>query len=166
MKKIVIIMLCAFFALGCAKKGVVKPTKEEAPGVSAPAGEDMTEPSARFADWAKAPEIGTIYFDYDKSELGEEARNTLKKNAQFMKNNTEQTYIVEGHCDERGTVAYNLALGQRRALAVREYYGKLGVPLSAIATITYGSEKPAVIGSSEDVWAKNRRAETKARPGK
>jgi peptidoglycan-associated lipoprotein len=126
----------------------------------------MLEPSARFSDWEKAPEIETIYFDFDRSDLGEETRNTLKKNAQFMKNNTDLTYIVEGNCDERGTVAYNLALGQRRALAVREYYGKLGVPLSSMATISYGSEKPEVTGSSEEAWAKNRRAETKARSNK
>ena len=168
MRRVLLIIFCALFVLGCAKKGVIKPTKEETPSASALGSDQqsMTEPSARFSDWEKAPEIGSIYFDFDKSDLSEDARNTLKKNAQYMKNNTDLIYIIEGNCDERGTVAYNLALGQRRALAVKEYYGKLGVPMSAMATISYGSEKPAVEGSSEEAWAKNRRAETKMRSPK
>ena len=163
MRKGIIILLCAFFVLGCAKKGVVKPTSDDSSSAAALAGKSGEEPSARYSDWEKSPEIETIYFDFDKSDLSEDARNTLKKNAQYMKNNTDLIYIIEGHCDERGTVAYNLSLGQRRALTVRKYYGTLGVPMSHVATISYGSEKPALAGSSEEIWSKNRRAETKMR---
>lgn len=166
MKKVAVILFCVILA-GCAKKGVVKPTEETPPAAASSSVErSMQEPSVRFTDWEKMSGIETVYFDFDKADLTESARNILKKNAQYMKYNTDMVYLVEGNCDERGTVSYNLALGQRRATAVREYYGTLGVPLSSIATISYGSEKPAVSGSSDEAWAKNRRAETKVRSKK
>lgn len=167
MKKLLIFSLAVFMFIGCAKKTLVRTGQQESAAVTATPTQEMEqEPSVRFSDWEKIPEMQIGYFDFDNSELTESARNVLKKNAEYMKNNTDLTFLVEGHCDERGTVEYNLALGQRRALSVREYYAKLGVPLTNIGTISYGSEKPAVLGTNEEAWAKNRRAETKVRDRK
>jgi peptidoglycan-associated lipoprotein len=131
--------------------------------VAEPAEPTKEEPSVRFTDWTQVPDIGSVHFDYDKSELKTEDRDTLKKNADYLNGNPGVNVLVEGHCDERGTIEYNLALGQKRAAAVREYYGQLGVALGRIGTISYGSEKPADPAHNENAWAKNRRAETKIR---
>jgi len=104
--------------------------------------------------------LGTINFDFDKYELDAKAREILSQNAKTIIDNN-YTVTVEGHCDERGTNQYNLSLGQKRANVVKEYYMKLGIPEKNIATISYGEEKPLCTESSEDCWAKNRRAETK-----
>lgn len=104
--------------------------------------------------------LETVYFDFDKYELTPKARETLSKNAKIiMENNLN--IIVEGHCDERGTNQYNLSLGQKRANAVKEYYIRLGVNPSKIATISYGEEMPVCFQQTEECWALNRRAETK-----
>ncbi|MEW6012302.1 MAG: peptidoglycan-associated lipoprotein Pal [Elusimicrobiota bacterium] len=104
--------------------------------------------------------LDTINFDFDKYELSENAKTTLSKNAKTILEN-KYTVTVEGHCDERGTNQYNLSLGQKRANVVKEYYIRLGVPEKNIATISYGEEKPLCFESTENCWAKNRRAETK-----
>lgn len=165
----------------CAKKQLIKPsindlikevtTTGKQPGTS---GDKMLpvpatktdpgtepEPDIRNTTITKDPNMETIYFEFDKCELSEEARTVLKTNADYMKLVENSMFCVEGHCDERGTVEYNLALGQRRASAVRQYYKMLGVKSTWIATISYGEEKPAVEGTGEEVWAKNRRAETR-----
>lgn len=107
--------------------------------------------------------LRTVYFDYDRSELREDARMTLQQNAQVLNEVLPQApgLIVQiaGHCDERGTAEYNLALGERRALSVRDYLVSLGVPANRLITISYGEEMPAVEGSNEAAWAQNRRAE-------
>lgn len=104
--------------------------------------------------------LDTVNFDFDKYELSEDAKNTLSKNAKTIIEN-KYTVTVEGHCDERGTNQYNLSLGQKRANVVKEYYIRLGVLEKNIATISYGEEKPLCFESTENCWAKNRRAETK-----
>jgi len=128
-----------------------------APGV------DVTEASLRGSEFAQVPDLEPIYFDYDSSSLGETALAALKKNASFIKARPELEFLVAGHCDERGTIEYNLALGQKRAKEVREYYIRVGVPGQAVATISYGKEQPVCSESSEDCWTQNRRAETRAR---
>jgi peptidoglycan-associated lipoprotein len=100
-----------------------------------------------------------VYFDFDKSDIKDEAKPILEAIAMDMKANTKKYLRVEGNCDERGTNEYNLALGERRALSVRQYLISLGVSDGRIATITYGEEKPADQGHDEAAWAKNRRAE-------
>jgi peptidoglycan-associated lipoprotein len=108
-----------------------------------------------------APNVGDrVFFGYDSSVLTSEAQSTLQKQADWLQQNQEVKVVVEGHCDERGTRAYNLALGERRATAARNYLVNLGVNASRVSTVSYGKERPAVLGSTEDSWAKNRRAVT------
>lgn len=100
-----------------------------------------------------------IYFAYDQSTLSPEGQSILQEIGKLMKEVPEITARVEGHADERGTNDYNLALGERRSMAVQDYLGSYGVQKSRLQTISYGEEKPAVMGSDESTWAKNRRVE-------
>lgn len=100
-----------------------------------------------------------IYFAYDQSTLSPEGQSTLQEIGKLMKEVPEITARVEGHADERGTNEYNLALGERRAMAVQDYLGSYGVQKSRLQTISYGEEKPAVMGADESTWSKNRRVE-------
>jgi peptidoglycan-associated lipoprotein len=102
-----------------------------------------------------------VYFDYDKSNIQPEYQPALEGIAKWLNLNADRQLLVEGHCDERGTDEYNLALGERRALSVRRYLVALGVASDRVHTISYGEEMPAVPGSTEAAWAKNRRAEFK-----
>ncbi|NKB56890.1 MAG: peptidoglycan-associated lipoprotein Pal [Alphaproteobacteria bacterium] len=106
-----------------------------------------------------------VFFDFDKSEIAQKAAATLKKQAAWLQKYPNKTIVVEGHCDERGTREYNLALGERRANAVREYLISLGVSAARIETISYGKERPAVLGSNDSAWAQNRRGVTLVRGG-
>jgi len=99
-----------------------------------------------------------IFFDFDKSTISPEARAILERQAAFLKTNGQITLTVEGHCDERGTREYNLALGERRATADKSALVALGIQGSRLQTISYGKERPAVVGSNEAAWAQNRRA--------
>ena len=101
--------------------------------------------------------LGAVYFDYDKSDLRSEALDQLRKNAEWLKANPGNRVRIEGNCDERGTVEYNLALGDRRAVAAKHYLLKAGIEASRIETISYGEEHPADPGHSEEAWQKNRR---------
>jgi len=98
-----------------------------------------------------------VFFEYDSSEITAEARVTLMKQAQWLLHYPRVRISVEGHCDERGTREYNLALGERRATAVKNYLIALGVPASRMNTISYGKERPAVVGNGESTWSQNRR---------
>jgi peptidoglycan-associated lipoprotein len=101
-----------------------------------------------------------VYFAYDKSDISPEARKILENQAAWLKKNANVTVTIEGHCDERGTREYNLALGERRANAVKNVLVALGIPANRISTISYGKERPAVPGSTEAAWAQNRRGVT------
>jgi len=101
-----------------------------------------------------------VFFAFDSSELSAESRTTLEKQAFWLRKYPQATVSVEGHCDERGTREYNLALGERRAAAARDYLVSLGVDPSRVATISYGKERPTVLGSNEEAWAQNRRSVT------
>ena len=103
----------------------------------------------------------TVYFDYDQSTLTSEAQATLDRQAAFLKANPSVRIVIEGHCDERGTREYNLALGDRRASAARDYLVAKGVNASRLTTIYYGKERPEIGGSNETSWALNRRAMSK-----
>ena len=100
----------------------------------------------------------TVYFDYDKTTLRAEALPVLTHLAKWMGEHPDVRVRIAGHADERGTREYNLALGDRRATAVRNYLASIGVPGQRLDTVSYGKERPAVVGSSEESWAKNRRA--------
>jgi peptidoglycan-associated lipoprotein len=98
------------------------------------------------------------FFDFDQSDLREDARSALAGDAQWLKKHPSVQVLIEGHCDERGTSAYNLALGDRRANAAKEYLVSLGVDGSRLRTISYGKERPYCTESNETCWQKNRRA--------
>jgi len=101
-----------------------------------------------------------IFFAFDKSDVSSEARATLERQAAFAQKHADLTFTIEGHCDERGTREYNLALGERRATAVRQFLIAQGVPAARLKTISYGKERPEVVGSDEGSWARNRRGVT------
>ncbi len=98
-----------------------------------------------------------VFFAFDRSDLNSDSRATLEKLASWMTTYQNVTITIEGHCDERGTREYNLALGERRSDAARDYLVALGVDGGRVTTISYGKERPAVLGSNEDAWAQNRR---------
>lgn len=102
--------------------------------------------------------IKPVFFDYDKSDLSESTKATLEENAKWFRKYQDAQIIVEGHCDERGTEEYNLALGDRRAQSTRDYLIELGVPSSRLEAVSYGEERPFVQGSGESTWSQNRRA--------
>ena len=101
-----------------------------------------------------------VLFDYDSAKLDTSAKILLDAQSRFLRANTDLNFIVEGHCDERGTREYNLALGEQRATAVRDYLVIQGIDPDRIKVISYGKEKPAVVGSNTMAWSKNRRAVT------
>lgn len=100
-----------------------------------------------------------IYFDFDKYNLRDDARRTLESNAEILKENADVSIVIEGHCDERGTNEYNLALGENRANAARDYLIRLGIDGSRITTISYGEERPVALGHDEAAWSQNRRGQ-------
>ncbi len=109
---------------------------------------------------AERMSLSTIYFNYDRSNVREDQRPALDENAQKLREyQPEDMVVVEGHADERGTIEYNLALGERRAQAVKTYLVDAGVADSRIETVSFGEEKPAVMGSDESAWSQNRRVE-------
>ena len=99
-----------------------------------------------------------IYFAFDESTITPTGQATLREKAEFMRNNPDVNVIIEGHCDERGTAEYNLALGERRAESAKQFLMNLGISGSRMTTISYGEEKPVATGSNEEAWAQNRRA--------
>lgn len=107
-----------------------------------------------------ACEVETINFDFNEYYLTSEAQRVLRANADCLKKKKVARIVLEGHCDERGSVEYNLSLGQKRAQSVRDFLVDLGIESSSIKVISYGEERPIDPASNEDAWAKNRRAET------
>lgn len=161
---LLVLSCLVFFA--CPKKvPPPQPPQEVAPPqVEQP--KEVEEPSIRGEEFQSIPELKNVYFDYDKYNLTEEAKSILQKNAEFLISHSEYEILVEGHCCECGTNDYNLALGQKRATTVRDYYISLGVSGDRIATISYGEEKPInknVGPPDSPLCQPNRRAETKVR---
>jgi peptidoglycan-associated lipoprotein len=99
-----------------------------------------------------------VYFDFDEATLDNPAQELLKQKAMWLRDNPDAGVVIEGHCDERGTNAYNMALGERRAESVKMFLVNLGVSDARLTTISYGEEKPVDMGHNEEAWAKNRRA--------
>lgn len=110
------------------------------------------------SDSGKAGGLRTVYFGFNSSRVSSSTRDALTQNAEFLKENEDTQIQVEGHCDERGGVEYNLALGERRAQAVKQYLMTLGVAESRISTVSYGKERPVAFGHEEESWSQNRRA--------
>lgn len=168
------IVIFALFAAACAPQKSVKktpppPGETQLPGsgggtaMPERAPTETGEANLRGTAFAEVPELESIHFDYDSYALGEAAREILKKNAEYLKAHGDLSVLTAGNCDERGTVGYNLALGQKRAQSVRDYYIRLGISGGNIATISYGKEKPLCTQSNEECWTKNRRTDTLAR---
>ena len=125
-----------------------------------PTAETFSESSSSLADSLNAKRLlKPVYFDFDSADLRQDGKDTLGQNATAIKANGSLAVRIEGHCDERGTVEYNLALGDRRARAAREQLISLGVSGNKLRTISYGKERPADPGHTEAAWALNRRAE-------
>jgi len=99
-----------------------------------------------------------VFFDTDMSTVNDQGRQTLNRQAEWLKKYSNYQVTIEGHCDERGTREYNLALGERRANAARQYLIAQGIPAARLKTISYGKERPDPVGSDEAAWARNRRA--------
>ncbi len=172
---VVALGVVAMMAAGCAKEEIVKKDEpivqqQTAPQPPPPPVKPVEPPPVKVEEpkqeevvAAKASEavvLETVYFDFDKSDLRQDARDALSKNAEaLLKKVADSKIQIAGHCDERGSDEYNLALGDRRAKSVAKYLTTLGVKADRISTISYGKEKPAVQGSNEAAWSKNRRAE-------
>ena len=132
-----------------------------AAGTTSSSAGSSTTAATQMSDAEKLAQVGnTVYFGFDSSELAGEAQATLDRQAAFLNVNPTMVVIIEGHADERGTREYNLALGDRRAVAVRDYLLAKGLNAARVRTVSYGKERPAVSGSNEESWAKNRRAAT------
>jgi peptidoglycan-associated lipoprotein len=189
MKKIVIVSVvlcfaCAsmFMMASCAKKQVrveeeaaptvtAEPEKAEKPAVDEEAARRAEEErQARLRELEAAQKLRAeimafesqhIYFDFDKSELKARARATLEGKAAWLREHNAYKVRIEGHCDERGTNEYNLALGERRANSAFKYLNALGISVDRMTTISYGEERPVCTEHNEACWAKNRRDEFK-----
>lgn len=152
---------------GCAKKAPEQlpppPAGSESsdPGVSDPgAGIDGAPIPGSRADFMQKVSSDTVFFETDAYNVDGEDRSTLDSQAQWLMANPGVSITIEGHCDERGTREYNLALGERRANSVKNYLASRGVPASRMTTISWGKERPVAQGSDENAWAQNRRAVT------
>lgn len=130
----------------------------ERPVVTPPPVAEDPMASRSIDDLNRDSPMRIVYFGYDSAELSAEARAALDANAAVLKKYPAWTVTIEGHCDERGTAEYNLALGERRAAAAQSYLVALGVPASRVKTVSYGKEFPFDPGHDEAAWAKNRRA--------
>ena len=117
--------------------------------------------SRSSGEWIEDPALETVYFDYDKYQLKEDAIRSLNRDAQYLQRHPDLRVRIEGNCDERGTDQYNLALGENRALAVREYLINMGIDPNRIEVFSYGEYNPAVQGHDESAWRWNRRADFK-----
>ena len=121
-------------------------------------------PRPAVKDFAAVPELQDIYFDFDKYDIRPADARTLDANAAYLKSNPNSLILIEGHCDERGTNEYNLALGERRAKSTMNYLVSQGVQANRITIISYGEERPACTDKSEACWAKNRRSHFLVKP--
>ncbi|GAB4293629.1 MAG: peptidoglycan-associated lipoprotein Pal [Desulfuromonadia bacterium] len=135
------------------------PKTVEQPVAPAPVkGESVPESTQPAVEEFKGA-LETVYFAFDSSELTDQSRDTLYRNAEILIKKTKGKFFVEGHCDERGSDEYNLALGERRARAAYQYLVTLGVAPERLSIISYGEERPVDPGHTEEAWAKNRRVE-------
>jgi len=164
---VMVVLSMAFLLTGCpGDKPSVEPeiSSTDAEDLEARAEPEVTEDTGLQTEQTEPEELPQldlqrIHFDTDKWNIREDARDILKANAEVLKANPGVKIVVEGHCDERNTVEYNLALGERRAVAAKDYLVRLGVDGAQVNTISYGEERPAAFGHDESSWWQNRRAE-------
>lgn len=170
MRKIGLVVLvgivCTVFAVGCGSMKKSKKTPEELAALEEAAirGEDIPLEGWPGGDFIEPGEKGIvgvfsdIYFDYDKSNVREKDYSILNEIGNWLKKNRDVSIMIEGHCDERGSNEYNMALGEARALSTRRYLIGLGIDSGRVYTVSYGEEKPLNPGHNESSWSKNRRA--------
>lgn len=179
MKNLVFILLISLVLVtGCSKKYAKTPEVKETESKSVQLETDRTDEKAEVVKDITVPEeqdiqdsslpvsakgddlfmANDVLFDYDKYTIREDARAGLNTAASYLRNKSQVNIVIEGHCDERGTNEYNLALGEKRAKAVKNYFAALGVSPSRISNITYGEEKPVCTEQNDNCWQKNRRA--------
>ena len=154
-------LIIFFLGLGCSQNAIQPEPSENALEETAPQPPPVKKPAPPVKEPVREVSFETVYFDYDKSDLREDMRDILAGHARKLKDNPGIKLRIEGHCDERGTIEYNLALGERRANNVKMYLINYGVAPERLATISYGKERPVAMGSDEAAWAQNRRAEFK-----
>lgn len=173
-----VLAVMMLFVVGCAKKQVKTSETGAAPDApsaqatpapegivteTTPPGDTQTARAAEAAEGIAATQerpspFQDIHFDFNMSVVRADAKPILSSVADYLKKNKGAKLVIEGHCDERGTAEYNMALGDRRAEAARAYLASLGVPASALSTVSFGKEKPVDPGNNDEAWAKNRRA--------
>lgn len=177
MKKVLLILTLVLFLFACAHKEpkakiTSQPVVEEKapvvekeeiipePEVIKPVTETPSEDILSYGldELNKMGYLKHVYFDYDKFDIKDEYKAVLEENARFLKNNSTIKIRIEGHCDERGTREYNLALGEKRANAAKQYLVSLGIEEDRIDTISFGKEKPLALCHNESCWWQNRRA--------
>lgn len=162
-----ILALIVAVGFGCTKKQKGSTTTpDEAQQQEQAAQEQQEQQTKAMKEKALAQAKSTltddkVFFEFDKFDLKDQYRDILKKKAEILKKYPQVKVLIEGHCDERGTEEYNLALGERRARAAYDFLVLLGVNASQLEMVSYGEERPAVKGSNEAAWAQNRRCEFK-----
>ena len=171
---LVMILTPMYFTASCAKKAVqvepVATTQQQDPKASErsaeAAGQARRPTEDRLQAEAPSREAATrafvnenIHFTFDSSVLSDQAQEVIKSKAEYLRTNPSTRVTVEGHCDERGTTAYNIALGDRRAESVKNFLVTLGISANRLNTLSYGEERPIAVGQDEASWAKNRRAQ-------
>ncbi|MEE4454514.1 peptidoglycan-associated lipoprotein Pal [Novosphingobium resinovorum] len=147
----------------CGKKAPAQLPPDPGPATSTTQPTDSygaAQPGSQADFVAKMMGADTIYFQLDKSDIDPQSQAALAKQAQWLQQYPNKRATIEGHCDERGTREYNIALGERRANAAKNYLASLGVDTSRVTTVSYGKERPIALGSDEASWAQNRRAVT------
>jgi peptidoglycan-associated lipoprotein len=157
---LVLMLALAGYFSGCGKKP--KPVTDKPPVTETKRDEPKRdEPKDRPTEDIRSGEVNfvKIYFDFDRYNIRPDARMGLETNARVLRDNRNMRIQIEGHCDERGTVEYNLALGERRAASARQYLMDLGIDGGRMTTISYGKERPVAFGHDEASWQLNRRAE-------
>ncbi len=161
------LILSLGLAAGCGKEQVAAPggqlSAEEQARLEAERQRrlreaQLKEQEARAAQLREVFVNQDIHFEYDRYDLSAEAKQILNEKAEYMRNNPGLMVIVEGHCDERGSNAYNMALGEKRAKAAAAYLEAMGIAPHRLETVSYGEERPLVLGTSEEAYAANRRA--------
>ena len=159
---LVAMMAASLTALGCASHKKVSTTVPPPP--PAPTEPETTAPPPPAPPPSTTEETETVtslrdaYFDFDDASLRSDAKSALEGDAKYLESHSGANVVIEGHCDERGSVEYNLALGERRARAAKEFLVSYGIPATRLTTISYGKESPFDTGHDETSWAKNRRA--------
>jgi len=162
---LVMILPAMFLLVSCAKNAV-QSQPAQTPQSELPKAENNSVGKAELRDQAPAPEAAgaefvneNIYFAFDSAVLSDQAQRILNAKAEYLRMNPGLAISVEGHCDERGTEAYNIALGDRRAQSAKDFLVNMGIGADRLKAISYGEERPIVQGRDEASWAKNRRAQ-------